>query len=74
MRIDGIRFAAPVAANVRPDVPIETGVDLTAIKKSCQILKGMNFLLLQIGRINDTFPIFIGKPGSADVETHLPKL
>jgi hypothetical protein len=51
-------------------VAIKRGIDLTTIKKLCQVLKGMNFALLQIGWVNDAFPIFVRKACGADKNIH----
>jgi hypothetical protein len=41
---------------------IERSIDFAAIDKLRQIFQRMDLPLLQIGRINNSFPVFVGKP------------
>jgi hypothetical protein len=63
-------FSAPVFSNIGPDMTIKTGVDLAAIEKPGQVFQGMYFPLLQISRVDDSFPVFVGEAGSANKNIH----
>ena len=70
IRVHGCRLIAPAFSYVRPDVAIKRGVDLTTIKKLGQIFERMNFALLQIGWVDDAFPIFVRKACGAEKNIH----
>jgi hypothetical protein len=63
-------FSAPVFAHIRPDMAVKRGIDLTAIDELRQIFQRMDLPFLQIGWLNNSFPVFVGKSGSADKDIH----
>src|SRR6185312_4470134 len=67
-------LVAPAFADVGPDVSVEAGVDLTAIKELRQVFKRVNLALLQVRWIDDAFPVFVREAGGADVNRHSKKI
>jgi hypothetical protein len=50
---------------------IKRSIDFAAIDKLRRIFQRMDLPLLQIGRINYSFPVFVGKPSGADKNAHI---
>src|SRR5262249_38669159 len=61
----------PVFSHIRPDVTVKRCIDLAAIEKLRQVLERMNLALFEVRRINDSFPVLVGKARGPNKNVHL---
>ena len=67
--IDGLRFAAPEAAEFGADVSVKRSVDFDDVEKAGEIFDGMDFLARDFGRVENAVPIFVRPAGGADADS-----